>query len=86
LLDTARTGRRRAFFAQLRAEAEAFIGDAEGALAALQLSADSDLIDVFWMDRCPLFDALRADAPFAAIRERVARRAQEILAALSAPA
>jgi serine/threonine-protein kinase len=77
--------RRRVLFCQMYAELHAYLGDTEGTLEGLHCASGAGLIDVFWMDRCPLFDPLRGDARFAAARMPVARRADEILDAYRAP-
>ena len=76
--------RRLALFLQMRAEITGAVGDAEQTLDTLRLAGESGLIDVFWLDRCPLFDAIRGDARFAAVHELVKRRADAILAAYRA--
>jgi TolB-like protein/predicted Ser/Thr protein kinase len=88
LLDTlgkirGRVRRRPIFFRQLRAEAFAFVGDDDTALLALDEAATLGLIDLVWLDRCPLFDALRADERFVATRDRVAERAARVLDAFT---
>ena len=50
------------------------VGDA--ALEALKRASEADLIDIVWLDRCPLFDKLRHMPEFAAIRTPVKRRAR----------
>jgi serine/threonine-protein kinase len=77
--------RRRAFFLQLEAEIFAFLGKTDSVWDALQLAAESELIDVAWIDNCPLFDDLRPDPRFAPIRAAVKRRADSILDAYRAP-
>ena len=71
--------RRRAFVLQLEAEAQAYIGDTEQAIAAIRRASDAGLIDVVWLDRCPLFEALRGSPDFPVLRAAVKRRADEIL-------
>jgi serine/threonine-protein kinase len=74
-----RARRRPIFFRQLAAEGLAFAGDYVEAEAVL-LEADSlGLVDVTWLDRCPLFEPFRGSPGFVAIRERVAARAKEAL-------
>jgi eukaryotic-like serine/threonine-protein kinase len=80
-----RDARRLAFLRQMEAEAAAFLGDDERALSKLQESVEGGLFDLAWMDRCPLFDALRADPRFAVCRVPVAQRAEEILRAYQEP-
>jgi serine/threonine protein kinase/tetratricopeptide (TPR) repeat protein len=77
--------RRRAFLLQLEAEAAAFFGDYDRALAQVRGSAEVGLIDIAWMDLCPLLAPLRQDPQFSLIREPVARRAQEILEGYRSP-
>jgi serine/threonine-protein kinase len=75
-----RAMRRAADFCQLKAEGLAFHG-LPGAIEAL---ADSDrfrLIDIVWLDRCPLFAPLRAEPAFAAIRNSVVARAAAVATA-----
>jgi serine/threonine-protein kinase len=77
--------RRLALFLQMYAEILGFLGDPEETLEALRLVGEAGLIDVFWLERCPLFDAVRADARFTAVHDVVRRRAGAILAAYRAP-
>ncbi len=77
--------RRRAFFRQLKAEVLAYTNDVEGALVALVESEEAGLFDVFWLDRCPLFDKMRKEPRFIAVRDKVQARASEVLGALMTP-
>ncbi|MGE0402726.1 MAG: protein kinase, partial [Kofleriaceae bacterium] len=52
----------------------------------LRLTADLGLIDVTWMDNCPLFNDLRTEPRFLALRNQVGDRANEFLAAFLAGA
>jgi serine/threonine-protein kinase len=83
IITTTRTRRRRAFFNQVRAEAAAYAGDREAALRALEEAASFGLFDVFWLERCPVLDGLRAEPRYVAVKDRVASRARELLAALA---
>ena len=74
--------RRHAFFAQLKAEMAAFKGLAEPCLQAILAADELGLTDVLWIDRCPLFDFVRADPRFAEARAHIAARANAILAAI----
>lgn len=74
--------RRRAFLAQLVAEAAGFSGDAETSIAMINVAIDSGLFDLHWLDRCPLLASTRADAAFPEVRRRVQARANAILDAL----
>jgi hypothetical protein len=67
------------------AEMGIVVGDRARAMEAL-LHADSDgLTHLAWLDGCPLFESLRGDPTFAAIRERVAQRAARVVAEHAAP-
>ncbi len=77
--------RRRVFMHQLRAELSGYLGDLPDALDAMERSASAGLVDLLWLERCPLFDALRADPRYVAIHGQVKRRADEILAAYRSP-
>lgn len=79
--DNAPTTRRRAFFCQVSAEVHAAGGDREKALAAIEKGASLELIDLSWIDRCPLFDDLRTEPRFAVVRAKVAARVARVLAA-----
>ncbi|MFO7565243.1 MAG: protein kinase [Enhygromyxa sp.] len=70
--------RTRTLLHQLAAEQAAFHGDHEGALAWLRKAADLVLIDVDWLDHCALFDPLREDPRFSALRVEVKRRGEPI--------
>jgi serine/threonine-protein kinase len=74
-----RARRRPIFFRQLTAEGLCFVGDLPAAESAL-LDADSlGLVDLTWLDRCPLLSELRKTPGFAAVREHVAARAKDVL-------
>jgi serine/threonine-protein kinase len=66
---------------QLAAEQAAFHGDLEGALAWLRKAADIVLVDIDWLDHCPLFVPLRSDPLFVALRAEVKRRGEAIAVA-----
>jgi serine/threonine-protein kinase len=74
--------RRLAHTRQLAAEIHAFGGERNEALADLEAADAAALFDINWLDRCPLFDALRTEPRFIAVRARVAERAAAGLAAL----
>jgi eukaryotic-like serine/threonine-protein kinase len=77
--------RRRVFMCQLTAELSAFVDNLPDALDAMERSAAEGLVDLLWLERCPLFDALRSDARYAVIHAQVKRRADEILTAYRSP-
>jgi len=73
---------RRAYVHQIRAEADAYVGDFESVLAWIESAMEAGLVDALWLDRCPLFDDLRGSARFEAAREVVQGRARRVLALL----
>ena len=75
--------RRRAVVAQLKTEVCAFLGDVEGALAALGAAEAANLVDLLWLERCPLLEPVRADGRVAAIAARMTRDAADVRAALA---
>jgi serine/threonine-protein kinase len=78
-------GRRRAFFLQLAAEMNGFLGAAEPALDAMERAVEAGLIDRLWMERCPALAAARQHPRYARIHAALAQRTDEILAAYRAP-
>jgi serine/threonine-protein kinase len=81
---TAEAGsRRRALFFQLSAELFAYVFEVDQALEYIQAAIRSGLLDLVWMDMCPVLEPVRRDARFAALRAEVDARAQAVVAALS---
>jgi eukaryotic-like serine/threonine-protein kinase len=54
----------------------------ERALATLALAARTGLMDIVWLDRCPLFGRVAEHPSYPPLRAEVARRAERVLAAL----
>jgi serine/threonine-protein kinase len=79
---TGRAMRRPAFFQQLAAEVAAYAGRDDEALDAIEAADRLGLIDIAWLDRCPLFEGLRGSPRFASARHGVAERASGVLDAL----
>ena len=71
--------RRRALGHQLRAELAGARGDTETVLLHLEAAADAGLMDLPWLDRCPLFEDLRAEPRFATVRKRAGAVARGVL-------
>jgi eukaryotic-like serine/threonine-protein kinase len=71
--------RRRTFFMQMEAETNAYIGQLEAAFVSVKRCVDGGLIDLGWIDHCPLLDEIRPDPRFPAVRAVVKQRADEIL-------
>jgi eukaryotic-like serine/threonine-protein kinase len=82
---TGRSRRRPALFRQVAAEVYAFRGDRGRMLGSMASSVEVGLIDVTWVDYCPLFATMRNDPGFVALRAIVAARAKEVLDALQGP-
>ncbi len=76
--------RRRAFFNQLDCEFTSYIGLSERAVQSLMRAVDGGLVDLAWMDRCPILADLRKDPRFGPLRALVAERASKIEAAFFA--
>jgi TolB-like protein len=67
---------------QLLVEIAATRGEAQTAIDILKIAARVGLMDVVWLDRCPLFVQLLEHPDYPAIRSQVATRAERVLAAL----
>ncbi len=74
--------RRRVLFFQINAEIYAYVFEVDRSLACVRESIDAGLLDLVWMDRCPVLDPVRKDARFAALRAEVDARARRVLLAL----
>ena len=70
--------RRLAFHAQLRTEIKLSGGATEAGLNDLHAADSNGLLDLFWLDRCPLFDGLRENASFRRVRQNTAARAERV--------
>ncbi|HEY2368670.1 MAG TPA: hypothetical protein VGH87_19870, partial [Polyangiaceae bacterium] len=68
------TQRMRIFWNQLSAEVGVYTG--EPAMGDVRAAVELGLVDIAWMDRCPLFDELRKTPEWPALRETVAARAK----------
>jgi hypothetical protein len=66
--------RRRAFVAQLAAEAAGGAGDVDECLALLLRANACGLFDLPWLERCPLLASIRGEPRFAIIHRDVAER------------
>lgn len=71
-----------AFTGQLRAELFLACGAQDRAIEMLEMADANGLLDLVWLDRCPLFDAVRARPGFARVRANTALRARRVLEAL----
>jgi hypothetical protein len=62
------------------------LGHDDLAIRALGRAADMGLIDVTWLDGCPLFSQVTGDLRWQAIHAQIAQRAARMLAAFRAAA
>ena len=65
---------------QMWAEQTAFWDDRERTLAHLEAATDAALVDLVWLDLCPLLAFVREEPRFVELRARVRARAQAIWA------
>ncbi len=70
--------RHRATMLQLAAEYFASSGKVEETLVALEEAAQLPLVDLLWLDRCPVFATLRELPRFARVRAQVSARAAQL--------
>jgi serine/threonine-protein kinase len=77
------TWRTQALACQARAEVALARGLDDEALETLARAVDLGLIDLLWLDGCPLFDTLRPLPRFVALRDRVVERAARVQRALA---
>jgi serine/threonine-protein kinase len=73
--------RRHTFVSQLTAELLSYVGRDDEAVAAVSRAVDLGLIDLLWLERCPLLDHVRASPRYPRLHEDVKRRADVIVAA-----
>lgn len=69
-------------------EAETVLGaeviDHERALAAVESAVGAGLVDISWLDYCPLLAPLRSDPRWAALRAQISARIQSVIEAVAA--
>ena len=66
---------------QMQAEALGAIGDVAGSTACVELAATTVLVDLDWIDRCPLIASVRSDEKFPEWRRTVALRCEDVWSA-----
>ncbi|MFO0547262.1 MAG: protein kinase [Polyangiaceae bacterium] len=76
--DSFESTRRRSFYCQLVTEAACVFGELDEALDLLERSDRLALIDLHWLDRCVLLDALRGSPRFTAVSDSVRARADRV--------
>ena len=74
--------RRKAFLAQLAAEAASHVGDVEVAVRCIHHAVDNGLFDLAWLERCPLIAPVASLPELAGAAAKVRGRAEAILDAL----
>lgn len=85
MAQAARMSRFRLLLLQLLTEMHAFVGEDALALAALERAVDAGLHDLFWLERCPLLEPLRAGLAYARMLRGMRDRLDVVNAALDAP-
>ncbi|HVI02296.1 MAG TPA: tetratricopeptide repeat protein, partial [Enhygromyxa sp.] len=80
VIAVARNPRFASLINQWGAEAAALHGHEQLALDFMQAAADGVLVDLTWLEYCPLFESLREQPRFDAIRQIVRRRAEAVWA------
>ena len=70
--------RRTAYHAQLRTEMKLAVGLDSAALNDLRVADSNALIDLAWVDECPLFDGVRHTTDFKLVRDATATRALRV--------
>ncbi len=78
--------RPRRYFGQLGAEMAMVFGNREFAWRMIDEAVTHGLMDVTWLDRCPLLAGIRDEPRFAETRALVGARAKEVLAVWRGPA
>jgi serine/threonine-protein kinase len=74
-----RARRRPIYFRQLATEGLACMGEYPRAEATLVEAGSLGLVDLGWLDRCPLLEPMRSSPSFTAVRTSVTLRATEVL-------
>lgn len=82
LADRSRPARFVSLISQIATEIHAFAGDLDTAIERLRAGVDAGLLDLVWMDHCPVLAQLREDPRFGELRSAVEARALAARAAL----
>jgi len=72
------SGRVQPSLTQRNAEVHAFMGEHDEAFAAMERAIDYGLIDLVWLELCPLFAEMRSDARYARVHAKLEERADRI--------
>ncbi len=68
----------RSLISQVCAEGMAVLGDVDLATRMVQRAVDDALVDIDWLEHCPVLDCVRARPEYPAMRHRVRARAEAI--------
>ncbi len=79
------SARRTTFYLQMQAELAGFAGEQEACLQAVGKADQRGLLDIMWLDRCPLLQGVRGTQTFKALRSSVHKRAEGVYEALWSP-
>jgi len=85
LASSDRPARFRVLMLQIAAEFAAFVGDTTAAFARITSAIDLGLVDLVWLDHCPILASLRGDPRLASARSRLAAVTAPIRAVLDRP-
>jgi serine/threonine-protein kinase len=77
-VEKALSPRRAAYNAQIKTEVKLAAGATASALADLRVSDSHGLLDLLWLDRCPLLDAVRSTPEFVFVRDGTAARVDRV--------
>ncbi len=75
-------GRMRPLIFQRNAEMHAYVGDFDAAFVALRGGVDAGLLDLVWIERCPLLAPMRDDPRYPPLHATLRDRSKQILDAL----
>jgi serine/threonine-protein kinase len=77
-LDVRYSPRRLSFHAQIRTETLLGVGLIEEAVAALRVADHNGVLDLIWLDGCPLFELVKNRPEYIAVRSSTAIRAERV--------
>jgi hypothetical protein len=78
------TVRQQLLSAQLIIEAQLIVAQLDGALDTLEAAAQLGLMDITWLDGCPLIHSLSTSPRFTVVRDQIAARAASVRTAFHA--
>jgi serine/threonine-protein kinase len=81
-VDGSRSSRNVAFHGQMRCEIHVAMGESANALDALRIADASGLLDLVWLEKCPLLAPLRGTRDYQDVLAHTKERAARVIAAL----